>query len=292
MTKHRMKKQWLAVIASIVFFSNLTQAKDIITSLPVTYMLATQLTKGSEIQTDYLPPKRYGIERIENWYASKGTQHAKAAAKNATVAITLGAIWPQDPTYIYARQGNIHVIEVDASQAISPHAQSVAALTLNDGSISKYVWLNPTNLIRMIGITSEDLQRIFPSDAHIIRNNQQRLLLNIRDLIDQQQNEIFKRNIDSVVLFSQSLEDFASGMQLFVSDRQFKPEFEWSKEDEARLKTLFSQDKTLWVMTTRKPSKQLLTLIPEDRILVVDPIDRWGSEGIDHDNPLKRWIFK
>ena len=126
----------------------------------------------------------------------------------------------------------------------------------------------------------------------LFANNQQRLLLNIRDLIDQQQNEIFKRNIDSVVLFSQSLEDFASGMQLFVSDRQFKPEFEWSKEDEARLKTLFSQDKTLWVMTTRKPSKQLLTLIPEDRILVIDPIDRWGSEGIDHDNPLKRWIFK
>ena len=39
-------------------------AEDILTSTPVTYALATELTKGTDITTEYLPPKRYGIDRL------------------------------------------------------------------------------------------------------------------------------------------------------------------------------------------------------------------------------------
>ncbi|MCV5857275.1 ABC transporter substrate-binding protein, partial [Vibrio parahaemolyticus] len=43
--------------------SSLAMAKDILTSTPVTYMLSEQLMKGTGVETTYLPPKRYGIER-------------------------------------------------------------------------------------------------------------------------------------------------------------------------------------------------------------------------------------
>ncbi len=257
-------------------FAPFSYGKDIITSTPVTYMLSEQLMQGTGIETSYLPPKRYGVERLVNWFASKGQQQAIKAGQEATVAITLGAIWHQDPTFVYARQGNIRLIEIDASQAISPRAPGVAALTLDNGDTSKYAWMNPTNLIRMAAIVGEDLQKVYPQYQAQIEKNQQALMLEVRELINQQQDVIFAKEIDSVVLLGESLEDFASGNQLFVVDRQFKPELEWSEVEKLSLKAQFEEDKTLWLITDKRPSKQLQSIISPDRILQIDVIDRWG----------------
>ncbi|HCE1774543.1 TPA: ABC transporter substrate-binding protein [Vibrio parahaemolyticus] len=269
--------------------SSLAMAKDILTSTPVTYMLSEQLMKGTGVETTYLPPKRYSIERMANWFATKGANQVSEAGKSATVAITIRAIWDQDPTYVYARQGNIRLIEIDASQAISPRAQGVAALKLEDGATSKYVWLNPSNLIRMTAIVGDDLQKLYPQFQEQIQRNQQALMLSVRELINQQQAVIFEKEIDSIVLMSESLEDFASGNQLFVVKRQFKPELEWSEKDKLSLKAQFEQDKTLWLVTDKKPSKILTSLVSPDRILQIDNIDRWGSKGIKTEKPLARW---
>ncbi|WP_423840883.1 ABC transporter substrate-binding protein [Vibrio mytili] len=285
-----MKKKIRTIsLMALALCASLANAKDIITSTPVTYMLAEQLMKGTSVETRYLPPKRYGIERLVNWFSDKGATTVKTAGQEATVAITLSAIWEQDPTYIYARQGNIRLIEIDASQALSPRAQGVATLTLGNGTRSKYAWLNPTNLIRMAGIVGDDLQKVYPQHAQVIERNQQRLMLNVRTLINQQQSIIFDKGIDSVVLMSEALEDFASGNQLFVVGRQFKPEFEWTEHDQRALKAQFEQDETLWLVTDKRPSKLLTSLIGAERILQIDAIDRWGSQGVDSEHPLSRW---
>ncbi|MGR5400159.1 metal ABC transporter solute-binding protein, Zn/Mn family [Vibrio harveyi] len=286
----KMKKQIITMgLVVTSTFAPFSYGKDIITSTPVTYMLSEQLMQGTGIETSYLPPKRYGVERLVNWFASKGQQQAIKAGQEATVAITLGAIWHQDPTFVYARQGNIRLIEIDASQAISPRAPGVAALTLDNGDTSKYAWMNPTNLIRMAAIVGEDLQKVYPQYQAQIEKNQQALMLEVRELINQQQDVIFAKEIDSVVLLGESLEDFASGNQLFVVDRQFKPELEWSEAEKLSLKAQFEEDKTLWLITDKRPSKQLQSIISPDRILQIDAIDRWGSKGIKTEKPLTRW---
>ncbi|MHA2798039.1 metal ABC transporter solute-binding protein, Zn/Mn family [Vibrio harveyi] len=286
----KMKKQIITMgLVVTSTFAPFSYGKDIITSTPVTYMLSEQLMQGTGIETSYLPPKRYGVERLVNWFASKGQQQAIKAGQEATVAITLGAIWHQDPTFVYARQGNIRLIEIDASQAISPRAPGVAALTLDNGDTSKYAWMNPTNLIRMAAIVGEDLQKVYPQYQAQIEKNQQALMLEVRELINQQQDVIFAKEIDSVVLLGGSLEDFASGNQLFVVDRQFKPELEWSEAEKLSLKAQFEEDKTLWLITDKRPSKQLQSIISPDRILQIDVIDRWGSKGIKTEKPLARW---
>ncbi|MHA2861895.1 metal ABC transporter solute-binding protein, Zn/Mn family [Vibrio harveyi] len=286
----KMKKQIITMgLVVTSTFAPFSYGKDIITSTPVTYMLSEQLMQGTGIETSYLPPKRYGVERLVNWFASKGQQQAIKAGQEATVAITLGAIWHQDPTFVYARQGNIRLIEIDASQAISPRAPGVAALTLDNGDTSKYAWMNPTNLIRMAAIVGEDLQKVYPQYQAQIEKNQQALMLEVRELINQQQDVIFAKEIDSVVLLGESLEDFASGNQLFVVDRQFKPELEWSEAEKLSIKAQFEEDKTLWLITDKRPSKQLQSIISPDRILQIDVIDRWGSKGIKTEKPLARW---
>lgn len=271
---------------------NVAMAKDILTTTPVTYMLATQLMKGTPVTTTYLAPKRYGIERLGNWFATKGEAKVMAEAQQATVAITLRSLWPQDPLFAYARQGNIKIIEVDASQSISPRAKGIATVQLDSGNTSIYAWLNPNNLSTMSSVVSDDLKRIWPEQKHIIEQNQQQLLVDIRQLINQQQSTLFDKEIDSVVLLSTQLEDFASANQLFVVDRLYKEALNWTAEDKAQLKALIEASPELWILTTRKVSAQLKQLLPEfDHILHVNSIDRWGSRGISLEQPLQAWLF-
>ncbi|MEC6797963.1 zinc ABC transporter substrate-binding protein [Photobacterium sp. S4TG1] len=283
----------VAMIATGASYSYSVKAEDILTATPVTYMLASELTHETGITTKFLPPKRYGVSRLPNWFATKGDEVTKEASKNAQAVITLGAVWPQDPLYIYARQGNIKVVEIDASQAISPRGQGVAALRLSDGTTSMYTWLNPTNLTRMAAIVSDDLQRLWPNKAQQIEKNQQQLMGNVRKLINAQQQVLMDAEIDSVVLLSTELEDFASGNQLFVVDRLTKPELEWTDADKQKLAALLAEDKTLWLLSTKKLTSSQQALLPEGTsVLVVDSVDRWGRVGINHSDPLKRWQIK
>jgi hypothetical protein len=270
-------------------------AEDILTSTPVTYALATELTKGTDITTEYLPPKRYGIDRLPNWFGTKGASKVLKSGEKATVALTLSSIWQADPTFVYARQGNIRLVEVDAAQAITPRAQGVAALTLSNGEVSKYAWLNLTNLTRMAAIVADDFKLLWPEQAEAIDSNLQRVMLDVRELINKQQAVLLDNEVDSVLLLSESLEDFASGSQLYVEDRMFKAELEWTEQDKAKLKAMFSEDDALWLVTAKKPSNLIKSLVPNERILVVDSVDRWGKTGISAQAPFSRWevmLFK
>ena len=279
-----------AIIIAGVSYTSAAYADDILTATPVTYMLASELTQNTGITTTFLPPKRYGVTRLPNWFASKGDVVTKQASKKAQAVITLGAIWPQDPLYVYARQGNIKIVEIDASQAISPRAQGVAALRLDDGSTSLYSWLNPTNLSRMAAIVSEDLQRLWPEKSQQIEKNQQQLMRDVRQLINNQQQVLMEAGVDSVVLLSSELEDFASGNQLFVVDRLTTPELEWTDKDKQNLRELVAEDNTLWLLSTKKLTASQRALLPKEvNVMVIDSVDRWGRVGINHSAPLKRW---
>lgn len=267
-------------------------AKDIITNTPVTYMMAAQLMQGTPVTTTYLAPKRYGIERLPNWYGGKGEQKVLQAGKDATVAITLKALWAEDPLFIHARQGNIKLIEIDAAQSISPRARGVATVKMNNGSNSLYAWLNPNNLNTMLSIVSTDLKRVWPQHTQQINSNLQGLLMDTRKLINEQQQRLFNKEIDTVLLMSDQLEDFASANQLFVLERFSKPALEWDEKDKLALKALVAASPEVWILSSKKVSPQLKALLPNfNQFLVVDSIDRWGKTGIDPQNPLQRWLF-
>ena len=290
MKQNSMK--WIAIASICVaslFSIKTVIAADVLTATPVTYMLSSELLKETSLTTKYLPPNRYGIERLPNWFASKGSKAVQDSAKTAQAVVTIGAVWADDPLYVNARYSNIQIIEVDASQAITPRAQGVAALRLSDGTTSKYAWLNPTNLIRMVAIVSDDFQRIWPDKSEQIQKNQEQFMLSVRQLINQQQKVILENDIDSVILLSEQLEDFASGNQLFVVDRLTKPALEWTEDDKAQLKDLIEEDESVWIITTQKPNKQMQALLPMERVLVVDAVDRWGRAGINTKAPLQRW---
>ena len=185
------------------------------------------------------------------------------------------------------------IVEIDASQSISPRAQGVAALRLDNGMISPFTWLNPSNLTRMAAIVSQDFQQLWPAHATKIAENQQQLMVAIRALTNRQQTSLFEAEVDSVILMSQELEDFAAGNQLFVVGRYTKPELDWSQQDKQDLFETLKAEPNVWILTTRKLSKSLLEQLPNpNRVMIIDPIDRWGSKGIDSSDPLSRWEIK
>ncbi|GLS91892.1 ABC transporter substrate-binding protein [Psychromonas marina] len=290
-----MRKKYLyhrLLLSFLTLFTSQLLAKDVLTATPVTYMLATKLMQGTPITTTYLAPKRYGIERLNNWYAGRGETVIYEAAQAARVVITLKALWPDDALFNYAREGNINLIEIDASQSISPAAKGIATVRLPDGGQSLYAWLNPNNLGTMISIVGQDLQRVWPEYAALIKHNQQQLLVNIRLLINQQQQILFDKEIDSVVLLSDQLEDFSAANQLFVEHRLLTAELEWSEQEIASLQKIVMESPHLWILTNRKVSKQLADLLPHfSNILIIDTIDRWGAKGVNLAHPLQRWLF-
>lgn len=58
-----------------------------------------------------------------------------------------------------------------------------------------------------------------------------------------------------------------------------------------KLQELLKEDDSVWIITTQKPNKQMQVLLPMDRVLVVDAVDRWGRAGINIKAPLQRWEF-
>lgn len=280
------------LLVSLLLVSNTLLASQILTTTPVTYMLASQLMAGTAIQTEYLAPKRYTLNRLPNWFKGKGESKVLRAAKKASVVITIASIWPQDPLYIYARQANLHVLEIDASQAKTVQADAVAIRKKVDKSVSSYAWLNSHNLSVMSKIVADDLKRVWPQHSAVINQNQLYLLDDIQRLIKQQQQFLIEKDIDAVLVLSDQLQDFVSGNQLFVVKQISQPELQWSEQQKADLVNLLKSDSSLWVVSSKKSSQFIKQQLPNfEQFLYVDVIDRWGKQGIDDKAPLNRWFL-
>ena len=268
----------------------ISHSADIMTTTPVTLMISQALTQNTGLTTQYLAPPRYGMLRLPNWFSGQQAALLKPAT-SATVAVTLGAVWPSDPLYLALRQHNIRIIEVDATQALLPDGKGVVFQRIEQG-VSPYVWLNSANLLTMTNIVSRDFQRIWPRQAKVIAQNEVQLLKQIQTLRLAQQRYVQQHQLDAVVLLSPELEDLAAGLQLYVLARVYRPALEWTDADKALLQQVLA-DPSIKVMSTQAlsaqhPASEWLTT---KQWWQVDAVDRLGRQGINPNQPLARWQF-
>ncbi|PSW17632.1 ABC transporter substrate-binding protein [Photobacterium sanctipauli] len=276
----------------LLFIPSLVSANerkaDILTTLPATFMLAQQLTLDTGLVVKNLAPTRYGIERLPGWFSNQGADEVEACTTEATAVVTLGSVWPADPLFLHAREHNIKIINIDAGQALLPNGQSVATLQLKQG-ISPYVWLSNANLLLMAEIVTTDLKRLWPQHEKQIHNNYGALRNQMMALATNQQASLINAGVDAVILLDEALEDFAVANDLFVLDRQFKPNLDWNENDQQAIKEVVKEEPDVWFLTTRTANRQLLALLPKGaNVLRIEPINRWGR-GISPETPLERW---
>ncbi|MBE3652016.1 metal ABC transporter solute-binding protein, Zn/Mn family [Vibrio navarrensis] len=263
--------------------------ESVLTSLPVNYWLASDLLKHTEVEVRYLPSPRFSMSRHQAWFEAEQEAVAQAA-KEAKAVVTIRSVWPQDPIFPQVRQHNIGVIQIDSAQSLLPRAQSVALVQYKQ-QVSPYVWLNPANLVTMLGILSDDLQRVFPKWQTQIRHNQREVALAVQQLILTNQQRLMAQDIESVLLLDEALIDFAAGYSLHVQGVQTKSELEWDAQDVAQIRAWIALNPNLWIATTRPVSPKLRELLPEfSHYLQVDTVSRLGSSksGVT----IERWRIK
>ncbi|MBY6016464.1 metal ABC transporter substrate-binding protein [Halomonas denitrificans] len=277
-----------ALIACSALLLALPGQAALLTHLPATYMVASELTDGTGVKVEYLPPRRYGLSRLPAWFSGQGSDAVAKAAADADAVITIGSVWPADPLYPHVRAHNIRAIELDASRALTPKGSAVVTREMENGEISPYIWLNPANLSRMTDILASDLKALYPSHADKIGSNQSTLKQAIAQLQQQQQQALLNAGVDAVVVLDDRLEDFVSGNGLFVLARNTKPALTWTEQDKAELKALAEEEGALVLLSAGDVPANLLEGIDNVSVIRLDSLDRWGR-GIDAKAPLKRW---
>lgn len=146
----------------------------IATTLPITYLLTQALIQETNLQVDYLPTKRYPVNRIGYWLQKKLPQKLEHLPQYSAL-ITVASVWPELEVYPTLRQSNIRIVPIDAAFQLKPGGARInqQAFSLKQGDkASDYFWLNPTNLKVMNNIIAEDLIRLWPQYRQSIQRNQ------------------------------------------------------------------------------------------------------------------------
>ncbi len=154
----------------------------VLTSLQVTYSLASALAAGTGITVHNVPPNGSPMEGLSRALAR---QKAEVFA-GATAVVDIAKLWADDPLYPAARARNLTVIHTDASfpweHDETGQGVQVIATPTDDASwlkkeaavtqpASPYVWLSLPNGIRMAELIAADFVRISPGDAARIQSN-------------------------------------------------------------------------------------------------------------------------
>lgn len=229
-----MKRITLAVVLCLVVAAAARageQARPMVflTSLDVVQSMAEALTRDTSIEIVNVIPAGYSMQG-QGAYLKKYQKRFFGDAARADGVLSVGAAWPGDPLYQWARRGNIRIVNIDVTKPLDGYGAGVP-LQENDDTSSPFVWRSPANLTRMAVIAADDMCRMAPTEAETIKHNLKVL-----------QSELFKLrsryegafvDLDFVDLAALTA-DYGYLVDEFGLDTHFvfsKPEREWAQQD-------------------------------------------------------------
>lgn len=204
------------LISSHAFAAKEAKAKEKVQSVasvvPIIHALNRSLLEGTAVKAIYLPPKRFPVSRISNWLQHKS---APVIAKQGpiTAFVTVESVWPELALLKQLRANNIRVIEVDAAKEILPGGAQIR-LSQSDVEHKTYFWLAPDNLRVMSQIMARELQRIWPQQADIIRQNQAQLQQQIGGYALKLDQLLLEQNVMAVCIEDEKLRPMAQATYL------------------------------------------------------------------------------
>lgn len=275
----------LLLLLTFSLWSAGVSAQVVLTHLPVNQFLGQQLTRNTHIEVRYLVPKRYGINRLNHWFANKvSDQQARQWALEADAIIDFASLWHSDPLYPLLRQYNIRLVAIDSGNPQHPKAATVALRYAADGKASPYVWLNLNNLKTMVNNVGRDLAALYPEQAGQISNNQQRLLKDIGRQERLNQDWLFDHEVEEVVVTGDKLSDFVFGNNLFQVGHISLPLDQWQDDQWQQLSSLYQPGRVL--LLAKPPTSAAAAKLASMNVdwLLIDTIEKMGK-GVS----LQRW---
>lgn len=161
-----MKKIFLMFILIISMISN----AKILTSNQLTYTLTKNITKNTDIEVIS------ALDAYSDMFNQKSTfknlDNKDKIFDNVDVVVTLNNILKNDFLYEQARRYNIKVVDIDLSYSYRDDSSLVLLKKSNDsGDILTNIWLDFSNLYKMIDILSLDLITLYPEYRETILKN-------------------------------------------------------------------------------------------------------------------------
>lgn len=160
---------FLVLFTALCGAARAAQPMTVLASLEATTALGRVLTQNTAVRVVNAVPAQYGMSGQTSYFKRHGEAFFKLA-EGADAVLTVGAAWPEDPLFMWARRANIRVVNVDASKPLDGYGAGVPLVEVA-GQGCPYVWRSPANLTRMAAIAADDLCRLAPGDASIIREN-------------------------------------------------------------------------------------------------------------------------
>jgi ABC-type Zn uptake system ZnuABC Zn-binding protein ZnuA len=223
--------------------ASVAPAATIVTSNQATFSLASALTENTSIEVVNVPPDGREMSLLADYIGRRMERLAPIFA-DATAVISLTNALPGDPTYRFAREANIRIVDIDAATPWSLTMPGVAltetpASTVDWGSdtdlpaaaTAPYFWLSLSNAIRMADIIAHDLSELFPANKPTITGNLETLKRSLLTLRGDYQNRLIEIGVDTVFALTSDFVYLTNDMGLYVDGYFVKQDIRWTADD-------------------------------------------------------------
>ncbi len=195
-----MKKILFILLITLSVFSNGSVSKKIITSNQVSYTLASNIVKGTDIKVISAVDSYTDMFKQKNTF--KNLSNKFEMFSDAGVVVTFSKILDDDFLYEQARRYNIGVIEIDLGYSYRDNNSLVLSKKFNeDGKRNNNSWLDFSNIYKMIDILSSDLVDIYPEYKEVIVTNSEKLKLDFLEIFNDFTEKIYSSNLDAGVIY-------------------------------------------------------------------------------------------
>lgn len=220
-----------------------TSAEEIlvVTALQPTFSIAARLSEGTSITVANVPEVPVNMAGLARVFARPEARTEELLAK-ADAVVGIGAVWPDDPLYLEARERNVRVVEIDATSALSVHHASVSVVANPSDAgpweapapasgVSPYVWLSPANGIRMAEIVAADLKRLSPDDADKIAVNLDRIATELLEIKAEYEAKFLALDDDALFALTDRFAYLTNEFGLFVDGYFVEQDVHWTEAD-------------------------------------------------------------
>lgn len=198
-----MKRIFLVFFLFTSFFSF---SDTILTTTNATYTITNLLTENTGIKVASVFETATSMESNQDIYF-KRKEYSLNRYKDIVAVVDIKNVWDKDLLYKYARKENIRTIEIDLSQEYTDNSSLFLTVFKNN----PYIWLDFSNVKKMLYILHNDLVRIYPDKKKILDKNLHKSLNLIVDLENRYLDII---DIDGVVILHKSIMYLASYLNI------------------------------------------------------------------------------
>ena len=263
----------LGVLAAVV--ATAAPAATIVTSNQATYSLARALTENTSIEVVNVPADGRELAALADYIGRRMDRFAPTFAA-ATAVISLTNALPGDPTYRFAREANIRIVDIDAA---TPWSLTMPGVALTETPVSTvdwgsdtdqpasatapYFWLSLSNAIRMADIIAHDLAQLFPESEATITGNLDTLKRSLLQLRGDYQNRLIDLGLDTVFALTGDFVYLTNDMGLYVDGYFIKQDLRWTVDDLSMLTRHLRDNDIRVVLHQWEPSEAIQAAIHE-----------------------------